>query len=475
MFHLLSFLVVMVAATTTIVEAQTYDVPRQTQAQLEAFQQLNRIAQEASEAATPALLDYLDSTTFRQSIANLPDEITSLNSEDLLVLLNETVALSIITHGIYASVWGNFNPTTLDVTLDQLVQYNLTFMPNLWHRVALGILNASDPFQEIVMLVENAAETHLMLLPDFNSSNFAEVTFDEASGRPSYTAIDIYRLSESGQYYGNMQMVLNPVYAKPMMVLSPYDTGNYATCCVVNSTQLPPSICKSLNFTNGLGGCPNLTMGTLYNLNHLYAQNMAYWKVPVITNILQRYFAKPQPVATLGQEAIYFEGDMLGNILFPDAIQYVIGDFSTLFGKTQGAKLQNWCISQGLPLVWTIAIPNAYFGSFAHPFVSAPQNQSFIDPIVLPTSSIANISSEDQVISTELFSLAWKLIDTTLSANASMQNNTDFWFDSFDDLFKSIPTTMHLNQLLPNQCPDEEHCFGTDDTNNCLCRYPTNH
>jgi len=102
----------------------------------------------------------------------------------------------------------------------------------------------------------------------------------------------------------------------------------------------------------------------------------------------------------------------------------VIGDFSTLFGKSQGVTLQNWCISYGLPLVWTIAIPNAYFGSFSHPFVTGPQNQSFIDPIVFPTSSIANISSEDQATTMELFSMAWKYINITLEANPSIQNNT---------------------------------------------------
>jgi len=36
----------------------------------------------------------------------------------------------------------------LDVTLDQLVQYNLTFLPNSWHRIALGILNATTPVKD---------------------------------------------------------------------------------------------------------------------------------------------------------------------------------------------------------------------------------------------------------------------------------------------------------------------------------------
>eukprot|EP01102_Stenamoeba_stenopodia_P002592 TRINITY_DN12450_c0_g1_i1.p1 TRINITY_DN12450_c0_g1~~TRINITY_DN12450_c0_g1_i1.p1 ORF type:complete len:502 (+),score=75.99 TRINITY_DN12450_c0_g1_i1:32-1507(+) len=475
-FRLLASLlfILLTAASVSTARASylgNYNVPRQTPVQAEAFQQVSEIAKEASEAATPVLLAYLDSTEFRQSISNLPDEITSMNSEDLLVLLNETIVLSIMTHGIYASAWGDFDPATLDVTLDQLIQYNLTFIPNLWQRVALGLLNTSSAYQQLAMLVENTAETHLMLLPEFNTTEFDNVTLEEASTRVSYTAIDIYRVSASAQYYGNVQMVMNPAYAKPMMLVSPYDTGGFAACCLVNASLLPANTCFAMNFT-GDHKCPNLTMGTLYSLNHLYLQNMYYWRVPAITNLLQRFFAKPQPAATLAQEVIYFEGDMLGNILIPDAIQYVIGDFSTLFGKTQGFKLQSWCIEYGLPLVWTIAIPNVYFNSFYSPYLSAPQNTSFLDPVVLPTSSIVNISSSDQSTTTELFSLAWKLIDTTLAANASMQNSTDFWMDSFQDLFSSIPLTMHLNQLRPNECDDDEHCFGTDDMNNCLCRYP---
>jgi len=53
-----------------------YEVPRQTPAQAAAFEQINLEAKAASEAATPALLEYLETPTFRQSIANLPDEIT---------------------------------------------------------------------------------------------------------------------------------------------------------------------------------------------------------------------------------------------------------------------------------------------------------------------------------------------------------------------------------------------------------------
>jgi len=77
----LGLLVVLLTLVTLVVargspETTGYDIPKQTQAQSDAFQELNRIAQEASVAATPALLEYLDSATFRQSIANLPDDIT---------------------------------------------------------------------------------------------------------------------------------------------------------------------------------------------------------------------------------------------------------------------------------------------------------------------------------------------------------------------------------------------------------------
>jgi len=214
-----------------------------------------------------------------------------MSSIDLLSLFNKTLALSVVTHGLYP--WSS-NPKVelFDVTLQQLVQ--LPFLPNEWERVALGLLpNASSPLSQSVLYVENSVEIRVFGMPPF-TTELDEVSLLEAQNRVSYGALSLMRASDGTQYYGPVQLALNVSYILDLTVLSPFDTGSYGLCCLLNMTHC--------NYT-----CDNgITFGTLSHWNHLFSYMMNYWNVPLWT-LFDRYFGRPQPPVTFEQGRQYFE------------------------------------------------------------------------------------------------------------------------------------------------------------------------
>jgi len=264
-------------------------VPVQTRAQLDAFNNLTANAESLSAAATPALLELIDSPEFRRNISHL-SRVANMSASDLLTLFNQTLALSVVTHGLYPQA-SNPMVALLDVTLQQLVQYS--FLPNQWERVSLGIVNTTSVYGQGVLYVENGVETKLFGLPEFNTS-LDQVTLVEAQDRVSYGALSLMRSSDGIQYYGPVQLVLNSSYIRGMTVLSPFDTGNYGICCLLKLMQC--------NYSH----CDGIVFGTLDHWNHLFSYFLSYWDVPLWT-FFDRYFGEPEPSVTLEQEGQYFE------------------------------------------------------------------------------------------------------------------------------------------------------------------------
>jgi len=266
-------------------------VPIQTEVQRAAFKNLTKNAEMESIAATPALLDFFDSVEFRKNISNLP-LIANMSSIDLLVLLNETLAFSPVTHGVYDHAY-TYVVELLDVTMVQLT--NLTFLPNVWERIPLKILNLTDPIEQELLLVQNVIETQILGLPNFNTTApFDNVTLQEAQNRVGYGAVNLMRSSDGTQFYGSVQLVLNVTYLAPITVVSPFDTGNYCGCCLLKN-EAP---CKTQ--------CNGISFGTFQHWNHLFLQLQDYWQLP-LSGLFQRLFSVPQANLTLYDQAYYFE------------------------------------------------------------------------------------------------------------------------------------------------------------------------
>jgi len=139
--------------------------------------------------------------------------------------------------------------------------------------------------------------------------------------------------------YGAITLVLDRGYLNDMVVLSPVDTGIYAACCLI-----PNAVCKKpFPFTNW--NCfGNVTLGTFDNFNHLYLPSEDFDYVSYkLSDLVNRLFAEPISDISVLTESNYWEADIFGNVLFPDAVKFVIGDLIALFGQSQGSSLQEWC------------------------------------------------------------------------------------------------------------------------------------
>jgi len=159
----------------------------------------------------------------------------------------------------------------------------------------------------------------------------------------------------------------------------------------------------------------------------------------------------------------------MGNIVFPEGIYYVIGDFTYLFGKPTGQLLQSWCIQYGWPLVWSIGVPNVAFFTNQHPFnTTAPLNKAFLDPTTLSTSMLGNISATEDLVFD--FGLLWEKTNLTLTDSPENQMNSTFWYSLWNDTISNvIPPSLIFNYQQVGDCSDTVSCLGVDDEGHCIC------
>jgi len=161
----------------------------------------------------------------------------------------------------------------------------------------------------------------------------------------------------------------------------------------------------------------------------------------------------------------------MGNVLFPEGVNYVIGDFTSLFGKATGIMLRNWCMEYGWPLVWSIGIPNfEFFNLPSNPLnASSPNNEAFFDPTTLSSSTLRNnVTFTAQTVSE--FELQWEKTNATITETPSLQMNSTFWYSLWNDTITSIiPPSLMFNYQHVGDCSDSESCFGVSNGGDCFC------
>eukprot|EP01102_Stenamoeba_stenopodia_P006960 TRINITY_DN1947_c1_g2_i3.p1 TRINITY_DN1947_c1_g2~~TRINITY_DN1947_c1_g2_i3.p1 ORF type:complete len:382 (-),score=82.84 TRINITY_DN1947_c1_g2_i3:78-1223(-) len=328
-----SFASMMVFSTTILPRP-----PRQTEHQREAWLQIAQEAEEASQKALPELLSYLDSSSFRAQIANL--SFANESASVVLEMLDEAYMTAPFFHNINGGREEDLNPW--DIYFFQ--QVNLSFIPNEWQTHLMGDMNNSWLHP---VYWEETHMFHLPKLPDINN-----VTVKQAEGRMLNSGVNAWRFASGlAAYYGGVGFVLSPSYIRNMTALSPYDLGFYHACCVANWT----SCTQHLNFK-----CAPFVPGTFEHHNHLYLQTTYFWQLEFFGEILQRTYSSNPPKAKMGDVVYYWEGDVLGNIVFPEGVQYINADFTSLFADSRGKLLIEWCRQNNWTLVWGFSFINEY-------------------------------------------------------------------------------------------------------------------
>ena len=387
--------------------------PRMSAVQQRVMAKTSAAAKTASAAALPHLQKLLAAPEFVAALGGCCPELDGRMPAELLALYDEQVAVTEVAHGFFAN-----NPparnNAADVNITQAA--NATWFYNEWQLQVL-FPDYIDFWQVIggscSLGPAAAAELGIFGLPAFSkpiphvSDAFPggwPASLAEASDRVVYTLFNQRRSTLPTAPWGDVSVVFAPSLTKDVVLLSPFDTGDYEVGC--NKTyqsdmskaferdcalQLTQAACQAMGYMctwNGTTcgsersasakqqvkqqtGYPGramcnwtLEMGTMDHHSHVlldYATMSDGYNPPSggsspATNLGALFKGMFEPLSNRtdgGFTNSYFESEVMGTLAFPEGVHFVMAGFDSLFGSPAGETLQSWCVKWQWPLIWT--------------------------------------------------------------------------------------------------------------------------
>jgi hypothetical protein len=398
----------------------------------------------------------------------------------LYALLLAEMQVSELVHNFYArpvpksTNTSKHNPTG-DVNLDQVKQFH--FFPNEWQLEYLQLLDAFGGSGS----PEDSAETGLFGSVEFSGKNFTPGSFEEASNRLVYTAINTRKLASGNPNFGDITVVFKRTYVKDMALLFPLDSGIYEMGCNATGPH------KHFNATFNCSALPNptTTVGTLEHFNHMFLPFLYFWnsswrveekvqvqEVPIsaahhLAAVVHRLLSpwSSMPNVTSQETMMYQEANILGTALLPTAVKFVVGDFPSLFGTQYGLKLQQWCSRMGTMLIWTLGPnqPPRKKGSHHDPSVPWSSNHRIVDPQVMNATNASSIVS---TLDQEKFTGTWTAVFNRRAENKPIQ------VQEWKELWSLMPMDLSIEPLRAHLCSAPHECIGAlVKDGGCVC-YP---
>jgi len=168
----------------------------------------------------------------------------------------------------------------------------------------------------------------------------------------------------------------------------------------------------------------------------------------------------------------YWEAMPLTSMPYPTAISFVIGSFPSLFGTATGARLREWCASQGWLLVWSLGLntqdPQNFWsiGAETTPF---PSNRRLLDPMTLAAST-ASANHSFGPTSWSAFDDSWKQVNRTRTLHPFGRGLTNrSWLSLWEETSTNATAVLQLFPRRAVSCADLERCVGTDMEGHCVC------
>eukprot|EP01102_Stenamoeba_stenopodia_P015590 TRINITY_DN5338_c0_g1_i1.p1 TRINITY_DN5338_c0_g1~~TRINITY_DN5338_c0_g1_i1.p1 ORF type:complete len:307 (-),score=43.51 TRINITY_DN5338_c0_g1_i1:23-943(-) len=302
-----------------------------------------------------------------------------------------------------------------------------------------------------------------MGFPEFDLP-FYPVTLNEALVRPVYACINIQNIPGNCVGFGQTSLVFHPSYIRNITIISAVDTGLYVALCIVpepKRTILLRERAKQMSQSLGISediiverskmvDCSawNRKPATFEDFNHIFLASAGYWNYSLSEVFVRRFLDQNVTINNNFEIFSYYEGDIAGGVVYPDAVFYVQAAFVDFFGTNESAILQQWCIENKWPLVWVD-------GSG-----SVSINGMLLDPIVSTnTTGITNVQPNEH--DTAFFNEAFQY--------ASMYGTyTD---KSFEDLYNNV-TSLNVAFIPPySTCSSDPSCFAVlANGNTCVCR-----
>eukprot|EP01102_Stenamoeba_stenopodia_P001694 TRINITY_DN11538_c0_g1_i1.p1 TRINITY_DN11538_c0_g1~~TRINITY_DN11538_c0_g1_i1.p1 ORF type:complete len:476 (+),score=77.24 TRINITY_DN11538_c0_g1_i1:90-1517(+) len=441
----------------------TLPPPRQGAVQQQVWEAVNEAAITASAAATPRVLEYLDSSEFRSQIADI-DELNGASAQEILDVLRSLIRGSTYHHNF--PVLSTFD--NLDVGLNKMMANG--FVPNVYTAVYEGELPYFPSIQN-----QYNVEMEVMGYPPF--VNATSPTLAEALERPSYTCGNIYRVAGGCFSFGDLSLQINPSWIQNMTILSAVDTGSYYVFCLENFTTVDDSVRnhptvsrlasmglddQSLYNCSAWNGVP----GTFNAFDHIILGNFGFWKLP-LGNLLKRYYLD-EPFLLEGDDGIlasdigYIEGDVSGAILFPEAVSAlhvgVVGAFAV---SNWTEVIRNWSISNSWPLIW-------YQGLVSTGLLD--NKNMFIDPFTARLTTNLSISDSDLEKSQKSFLAVLNETTNLLESHPGLALDSVFWYGVYKALLFELSDDLRLEYPKINACVDATRCFAVQSsTGDCVC------
>jgi len=437
-----------------VVFTEAQQVPDEQTAQQQAlFAYHQQKAQAASAAATNDVLRFLDSTDFREILRDCCPDLAERSSMELLQRYRDEARSAELAHAFPANALGAVWP---DVTLKEM---DFPWFLNEWQA---ALLQESFNTTEGPQVVNDVMQQQLYGCKSFKGR---KPTWKEAAERLIYIAHNMRRIDfASMPSFGDITAVFNTTHVQKMVLIAPYDTGQYGMSC--KHVGVPKGFpTPELNCSSWRGE----VLGTLEHLDHLILPNLymfGNWSsssrsrsVNRSVNDNARSLFQRSGVSTARYEALppadvwesmqYWESNLLGNPRLPSSVKFLVGNVATLFGTADGRRLQLLAERRGWPLFWGMAaVMNAKMEIW-----SFPGQRRFADPMV---GQLNATGDEKQ------FQLSWTQV-LDLRSTRNMTNG------DLDALWEQLSKSQLLVEPLKasNPCPD--HCVARSLAGPCVC------
>lgn len=421
--------------------------PAQTPHQRALFAVKAAEAKEASDAATPAVLDFLASEELHEALERCCPRAAAMSAQALLESLRRELRASELAHTFSAVPSGLF----VDVTLQALS--NMTWFPNEWQA---ALLAGGVPMEQ-GQIVSDRAQVEIFGCSAFATGN---ATWAEASDRLIYAASNMRRLDTAAYpVYGDVSAIFSSEYLQHMVLIAPVDTGLLILGCETNAT-LPPR----LPSTNCEAWSPR-TLGTLEHFDHLLLphfnmlrnQSMAQEAAALIARSALGGDYADIPRIDLMSQLRYFESNILGNPALPTAVRFLIGRFDSLFGTDAGRQLQTVALQRSWPLVWALGSAGLNMSSLLLPEAG---NERLLDGVVARELTNASVGAA----AASNFETVWE----EMSAARTDRPLAPLRIRAFWSKLKEAQP--RLAPLSAGACADMERCIGTLlSSGDCVC------
>lgn len=433
-------------------------IPRMYEAQMQAVAAVSQDAPKFSSAATAGLLAHLNTSAFRQGLDECCPQsgLSERPAHELLRMLREMLYVAELAHNFD----GSFET---DATIDILG--NATeYFPNTWQLRYLQYYGPRfNPSWGFPRSCEGVAEEGIFRLPRFRGPHDEPLTYEAASSRLLYIALNMLRVDVGNPGFGNVTAVFSPRFWRDAVVASPIDTGLFTMFCNetyrhINGSHVP-------HYTPHIACDSPIAAGVAGSVDHVLLNNLRFWRAR--GDVLLKYFARTYSVTSnvsLHSDLdTYIEPNILANALYREhgALKLLVGSFSALFGTRRGAALRTWAASRSIVLAWAVG-PGAHVGDH--------QQSSFAgrDRVLDVTVSAPLVNASVPAGAADAFEAWWADVARARDPHTGALAPADVW-TLWGRGARTVPASAQLTLPKPRDCADWAVCLGRSHAGECVC------